>query len=190
MRGRFLDEAWAWRVSCSRLAFLAGGLTVFPGRLGGPGQCGDAARHESWTGGCDRIRPSPPARGNHLPPVLARHRHQVDLIVPMDQAALSVLLTQLISGWESEVVEFKRGNGGFSGNKLGKYVSALANEANLHGRERAWLVFGVDDKTRSVVGTDGVSVTGPPRERHAPNRNLGVDSGGKPGERCSADAVR
>ncbi|MBY5436194.1 RNA-binding domain-containing protein [Rhizobium leguminosarum] len=71
----------------------------------------------------------------------------------MDHAALSALLTQLISNWESEVVEFKRGKDGFSSNELGKYVSALANEANLRGRDRAWLVFGVDDKTRSVVGT-------------------------------------
>lgn len=71
----------------------------------------------------------------------------------MDQAALSDLLAQLISNWESEVVEFKRGKDGFSSNDLGKYVSALANEANLRGRERAWLVFGVDDKTRAVVGS-------------------------------------
>lgn len=71
----------------------------------------------------------------------------------MDQAALSVLLSQLIANWESEVVEFKRGRDGFSSSDLGKYVSALANEANLRGRERAWLVFGVDDKTRAVVGS-------------------------------------
>ncbi|MBB4478957.1 RNA-binding domain-containing protein [Rhizobium etli] len=71
----------------------------------------------------------------------------------MDQATLSALLTQLISNWESEVVEFKRGKDGFQSGDLGKYVSALANEANLRGRDRAWLVFGVDDKTRVVVGT-------------------------------------
>ncbi|OWV84938.1 RNA-binding domain-containing protein [Rhizobium sp. R693] len=71
----------------------------------------------------------------------------------MDHAALSALLTQLISHWESEVVEFKRGKDGFSNSDLGKYVSALANEANLRGRERAWLVFGVEDKTRVIVGT-------------------------------------
>ncbi|TBY68150.1 transcriptional regulator [Rhizobium leguminosarum bv. viciae] len=71
----------------------------------------------------------------------------------MDQATLSALLTQLISNWESEVVEFKRGKDGFQSGDLGKYVSALANEANLRGRDRAWLVFGVDDKTRVVVDT-------------------------------------
>lgn len=71
----------------------------------------------------------------------------------MDQAALSTLLTQLVSNWEDEVVEFKRGKEGFSSNDLGKYVSAMANEANLRGRERAWLVFGIDNDTRKVVGT-------------------------------------
>lgn len=71
----------------------------------------------------------------------------------MDAKALSVLLDQLIANWESEVVEFKRGKDGFSGNDLGKYVSAMANEANLRGQERAWLVFGVDSKTRKVCGS-------------------------------------
>lgn len=70
-----------------------------------------------------------------------------------DQAALETLLNQLISHWENEVVEFKRGKDGFSSSDLGKYVSALANEANLRGQDRAWLVFGVDDRSRAVVGT-------------------------------------
>ena len=73
--------------------------------------------------------------------------------MPMEQADLSSLLDRLISDWENEVVEFKRGNNGFSSNDLGKYVSALANEANLRGQTRAWLVFGVDNNSRSVVGT-------------------------------------
>jgi len=71
----------------------------------------------------------------------------------MDQESLSDLLPQLISNWESEVVEFKRGRDGFSSNDLGKYVSALANEANLRERDRAWLVFGVEDNSRIVIGT-------------------------------------
>lgn len=71
----------------------------------------------------------------------------------MDQAELVTLLDQLISNWESEVMEFKRGKDGFSSSELGKYVSALANEANLRGHERGWLVFGVEDKTRVGVGS-------------------------------------
>jgi len=71
----------------------------------------------------------------------------------LDPTALSDLLSRLLADWESEVVEFKRGKDGFSSDDLGKYASALANEANLRGQERAWLVFGVDDKTRQVCGT-------------------------------------
>jgi ATP-dependent DNA helicase RecG len=64
------------------------------------------------------------------------------------------VLDQLIAGWESEIVEFKRAGDGFSISEIGKYFSALANEANLRGVERAWLVFGVDNRARTVIGTD------------------------------------
>lgn len=72
----------------------------------------------------------------------------------MDQDALQTLLDRLIARWESEVVEFKRAGDGFSTSEIGKYFSALANEANLRNEERAWLVFGVDNASRKVVGTD------------------------------------
>ena len=49
---------------------------------------------------------------------------------------------------------FKRGGAGFSTGEIGEYFSALANEANLRRQPHAWLVFGVDNKTRKVVGTD------------------------------------
>lgn len=66
---------------------------------------------------------------------------------------MRVLLARLLECWEDEVVEFKRAGGGYSTSDIGKYFSALANEANLRNEEKAWLVFGVDDKSRKVVGT-------------------------------------
>ena len=72
----------------------------------------------------------------------------------MDENALRALLATLIARWEDEVVEFKRAGDGFSTSDIGKYFSALANEANLRNEEKAWLVFGVEDKRRTVVGTD------------------------------------
>lgn len=72
----------------------------------------------------------------------------------MDQAALSVLLDELVATWENEVVEFKQAGNDYGTDKIGEYFSALANEANLRGVDRAWLVFGVSNKTRSVVGSD------------------------------------
>jgi ATP-dependent DNA helicase RecG len=54
---------------------------------------------------------------------------------------------------ENEIVEFKEAKTGYDFTKLGKYFSALSNEANLKGRPSAWLVFGVEDKRHSIVGS-------------------------------------
>jgi ATP-dependent DNA helicase RecG len=71
----------------------------------------------------------------------------------MQPLELQSALTTLISQWESEVVEFKEATDSFSTQDIGKYFSALSNEANLRGAESAWLVLGVSNKTRAVVGT-------------------------------------
>ena len=54
---------------------------------------------------------------------------------------------------ENEVVEFKEAKNGYDFTKLGKYFSALSNEANLKRQPAAWLVFGVNNK-RQVVGSN------------------------------------
>ncbi len=72
----------------------------------------------------------------------------------MNKPNLIHLLHRLISTWENEVVEFKQAGNDYSTDDIGKYFSALANEANLRGAHGGWLVFGVSNKTRRVVGTD------------------------------------
>jgi ATP-dependent DNA helicase RecG len=62
-------------------------------------------------------------------------------------------LATLLANWESECVEFKDANDNFSTSDIGKYFSALSNEANLRARESGWLVFGVDNKTRKIIGS-------------------------------------
>jgi predicted HTH transcriptional regulator len=52
---------------------------------------------------------------------------------------------------ETEWVEFKR-NADIE--VIGEYISALANSAALHGKQQAYLVFGVDDKSHQLVGTN------------------------------------
>lgn len=52
------------------------------------------------------------------------------------------------------MVEFKQAGSDYSTDEIGKYFSALANEANLRGADGGWLVFGVNNKTRRVAGTD------------------------------------
>lgn len=59
----------------------------------------------------------------------------------------------LIEHSENEVVEFKKAERNFDNDDLGKYFSALSNEANLHGEDCAWLVMGYHEPTRSIVGT-------------------------------------
>ena len=54
---------------------------------------------------------------------------------------------------ENEVVEFKRAQNSFDIDELGKYFSALSNEANLREHEFAWLVMGCWDKKHVIEGT-------------------------------------
>lgn len=72
----------------------------------------------------------------------------------MDQVELKSLLDELIARWEGEVVEFKQADKDYKTSEIGKYFSALANEANLRGAESGWLIFGVNNKSRTVVGTN------------------------------------
>lgn len=55
---------------------------------------------------------------------------------------------------EVEWVEFKEARVSFDFTKLGKYFSALSNEANLDKQSYGWLVFGIEDVHRTIVGTN------------------------------------
>ncbi len=55
---------------------------------------------------------------------------------------------------ETEIVEFKEAKESYDFRKLGKYFSALSNEANLKGQPYAWLVFGIENKRHAVVGSN------------------------------------
>lgn len=54
---------------------------------------------------------------------------------------------------ENEILEYKEAKNQYDFEKLGKYFSALANEANLMEKSDAWLIFGVKDD-KSIVGTN------------------------------------
>lgn len=70
-----------------------------------------------------------------------------------DNSTYRQLFHSLILHKESEVVEFKKAENSFDFDDLGKYFSALSNEANLRGLPFAWLVFGYDEKKHEIVGT-------------------------------------
>ncbi|MCL2654496.1 MAG: putative DNA binding domain-containing protein [Coriobacteriia bacterium] len=52
---------------------------------------------------------------------------------------------------ETEWVEFKHDNADPTG--IGEYISALANSATLHDKNKAYVVWGIDDKTHEILGT-------------------------------------
>jgi len=71
----------------------------------------------------------------------------------METNAIKEKLVQLCKGSENEIVEFKEAKNTYDFAKLGRYFSALSNEANLKGTSGAWLIFGIEDKSKRVVGS-------------------------------------
>lgn len=70
----------------------------------------------------------------------------------MEREQLAALLQSLIDlPGETDWVEFKVNND--NPLSIGKYVSALANNAIFCGKERAYFVLGVEDSIHTVVGT-------------------------------------
>ena len=67
---------------------------------------------------------------------------------------LIATLINLIKNWETEVVEFKEANRDYDKDKIGQYFSAISNEANLKGLQYGWLIFGVRNKDRKIVGSE------------------------------------
>ncbi|MFZ1772426.1 MAG: RNA-binding domain-containing protein [Rhizobiaceae bacterium] len=53
---------------------------------------------------------------------------------------------------ETEWFEFKKNS--FKPEDFGEYISALANSAMLNDKRHAFLVYGVDNKTKEIVGTN------------------------------------
>lgn len=62
-------------------------------------------------------------------------------------------ILKLMDTFENEVIEFKEARSNYSFNDIGKYFSALSNEANLRGLQEAWLLFGISDE-KEIVGTE------------------------------------
>lgn len=70
----------------------------------------------------------------------------------MELSQLSIIVQQLISlPQETEWVEFKQNNE--KPETIGEYISALSNSATLHGQNTGYLVWGIEDNTRNIVGT-------------------------------------
>lgn len=66
---------------------------------------------------------------------------------------LKYKIKNMIENTENEVVEFKEARTNYSFNDMGKYFSALSNEANIRDSQEAWIIFGVADN-KEIVGTE------------------------------------
>jgi len=62
-------------------------------------------------------------------------------------------ILEMIENFEDEVVEFKEARSNYSFKDIGKYFSALRNEANIRDKKEAWLIFGVDND-KNIVGSE------------------------------------
>ena len=70
----------------------------------------------------------------------------------MSPEQLSYLLHQLLSdAHETEWLECKRNKA--DPEAIGRNLSALANSGVLHGRDTAYMVWGIEDDTQAIVGT-------------------------------------
>ncbi len=84
----------------------------------------------------------------------------------MTTANLSALLTELVNlPLENEWVEWKHNNS--DPEMMAERLSALANSAALHGRDTGYMVWGVEDGTRKIIGT-----TFKPRQAKKGNEEL------------------
>lgn len=83
--------------------------------------------------------------------ILKTYRQQVMII---NHDINDILEELMMLPVEDECVEFKEAKNNFGIEDLGKYFSALSNEANLKNKRYSWLIFGVTDKVpRIAVGT-------------------------------------
>ncbi|GAA4839468.1 ATP-binding protein [Algivirga pacifica] len=84
----------------------------------------------------------------------------------MEVEELRILIEELRAlPQESEWVEFKENN--TNPQRIGAYISGLANSANIENKEYAYLIYGIKDDTQEVVGT-----TFKPREEKIGNQEL------------------
>ena len=70
----------------------------------------------------------------------------------MPKHEISETLALILGHEESEWVEFKCNN--FRPEEIGKNISAISNAARLHDREAGYIVWGIQDQTKTVLGTD------------------------------------
>lgn len=68
------------------------------------------------------------------------------------ETEIQELTRKILANAETEIIEYKEAKRKFGFDDLGRYFSALSNEANLRNAECGWLFFGIADD-RQICGT-------------------------------------
>lgn len=75
------------------------------------------------------------------------------LIMPYNINMIDLIVTEAIKHThEDPWIELKESN--YNPQEIGEYISALSNTAALFNQEHAFMIWGIDDSTHAVVGTD------------------------------------
>ena len=87
----------------------------------------------------------------------------------MTDTELTDLLEELTAfPAETEWIEFKLGKGSITDEQIGEYISAMSNGATVANKPFGYLVWGVEDKTHAVKGTNFTFT----RAKHGGNQEL------------------
>ena len=78
-------------------------------------------------------------------------------------------LLELLNKNEDEIIEYKVNNKDHD--RIGKYISALANSAAMLGQQFSYLIWGVNDVSKEIIGTKFY----PKTEKHAQGKSHRID---------------
>lgn len=74
------------------------------------------------------------------------------MILKDEKDVLFIIQELLTYPNETEWIEFKHNN--TNPDEIGEYISALSNSATINGKIAGYMVWGIDDKTKQIIGTD------------------------------------
>lgn len=78
--------------------------------------------------------------------------YEVEEYKVSSEEIMSLLKSLLKLNTENEWIEYKVSND--DPYMIGEYISALSNSATLCNKDHAYLIYGVEDSTKEIIGTD------------------------------------
>lgn len=73
------------------------------------------------------------------------------MVASIDEYYIGIVEKLVSMPAETEWLEYKLNN--WKPETIGEYISALSNSAAIYGKEKAYMLWGIDDKTHRIIGT-------------------------------------